>query len=77
MNLSLRATRLHLGRIHFSLVFSGLILFGLSACSALVADEEKLDEGRCNFHTDCQDGQRCQNTYCEDVYYPRRDIKPY
>lgn len=53
------------------------VFFACSACSGIFTDEDKLDEGRCNFHTDCKDGERCRNTYCEDVYYPRREIKPF
>lgn len=37
----------------------------------------KPDPGRCRVHADCPQGQECNDTRCEDLYYPRRKIKTY
>lgn len=47
----------------------------LVSCSAGEAD--KLPPGRCVISGDCPASETCRNTYCEDIYYPRKDIKPY
>jgi len=63
----------------FKIIFHLLLISVVfSACSVL---NEALDEGpepgRCSFHTDCLEGQKCHNTFCEDLYYPKRDIQTY
>ena len=50
------------------------ILLAMNACSA---EQPKLPEGRCVVPGDCPEGMTCRNTFCEDIYHPRREIKPY
>jgi len=47
----------------------------IAGCSA--AEEAKLPPGRCMVSGECPQGETCRNTYCEDIYFPRREIKPY
>lgn len=54
-----------------ALIASALLLSGCST------QEAKLKPGRCNYNSDCTEGFHCIDTYCEDIYFPRRDIKPY
>lgn len=58
-------------------LFAILLLFALNACSAIDADEPELKEGRCNYNSDCKEGFTCRDTYCEDIYHPRSEIKPF
>ena len=41
----------------------------LVSCAAI--EEDELGEGRCALNTDCKQGFRCAETFCEDIYYPR------
>ena len=52
-----------------------IAIAGLAGCGA--ATEAKLPPGRCMVSGECPQGEACRNTYCEDIYFPRRDIKPY
>jgi len=68
---------MEMNRNCYTYLLLGLFVFlglGLTACSAI---EPKPKEGRCAHHTDCPDGFQCKDTYCEDMYFPRREIKPY
>jgi len=56
-------------------LFFILIFCFLVSCSAI--EEDKLEEGRCAVNSDCKQGMECANTFCEDIYYPRRTIKTY
>lgn len=56
------------------LLFSSGFLLCLSGCAETA---ELLPKGRCRINDDCGEGQRCKATYCEDIYFPRKDIKPY
>ena len=53
------------------------ILIALSACSAIKTDEPALKEGRCRHNSDCKEGFTCRDTFCDDIHFPRADIKPY
>ena len=46
-----------------------LMCFFLVSCAAI--EEDDLEEGRCVLNTDCKQGYRCADTFCEDIYYPR------
>lgn len=46
----------------------------LSSCEY---EAPKLPPGRCNVNGDCPESFACRNTYCEDIYFPRKNIKPY
>ena len=52
-----------------------MVLVGLGGCSAEV--KPKLAKGRCEINENCQPGERCENTWCEDIYHPRKEIKNY
>lgn len=40
--------------------------------------ERKFPPGRCEVNEDCPNsGYRCADTWCEDIYHPRREIKNY
>ena len=56
------------------LCLCSLLCFCAAGCTAV---STKPKPGRCNHHTDCPDGFQCKDTYCEDMYFPRREIKPY
>ena len=48
--------------------FIFLILFFLVSCGpARIAP----GDGRCIENTDCPDGERCFDTFCDDIYYPK------
>lgn len=53
------------------IVFLLCLLF--NACAAL--EEPELADGRCNSTEDCKQGTECVNSFCEDLYFPRRLIK--
>ena len=38
---------------------------------------EKLAPGHCVQNADCRGTTRCVEERCEDIYYPRREIKNY
>jgi hypothetical protein len=52
-----------------------VIAFGLAACGQ--TEKPKPKPGRCSFNGDCPEGFHCRDTFCEDIYYPRDEIKPY
>lgn len=57
-----------------------IILFFIGLCVLLAGcaeTAELLPAGRCRLNEDCADGQSCRSSYCEDIYHPRKDIKPY
>lgn len=62
-----------------TVVFASLLLLSsfLSGCSLFSEERQKPPEGRCFTNTDCDEGFACRNTYCEDIYFPRRKMKPY
>ena len=49
-------------------------LLPLAGCAETA---ELLPAGRCRVNEDCPDGQTCRASYCEDIYHPRKEIKPY
>lgn len=51
----------------------------LSACAACSGELKKLPPGVCEQNPDCGEGERCNvdRSKCEDIYFPRREIKPY
>ena len=60
----------------FTLALLAAVAVGLLvACSA--GEQPKPPPGRCYGNSDCPEGFRCKETYCEDIYFPRKDIKPY
>jgi len=59
-----------------------LAVVGLLAVSACTYVPEPLPEGRCRVNKDCPQGTHCTAVgielgQCEDIYYPRRKIKPF
>lgn len=54
-----------------------LALFGAMSVFMLACSKEtpKPDPGRCITNMDCPKGQQCNDTRCEDLYFPRRLIK--
>lgn len=46
-----------------------------ASCSEVKAPRPP--EGRCEMNEDCSSGERCIETWCEDIYHPRREIKNY
>ncbi len=48
-------------------------LFNFTGCSTNELPE--LEPGRCRLSKDCPQGQECRNTRCQDLYYPRHEIK--
>lgn len=59
----------------FSSLFSFLVIAGTFAACEM--EQPKLPAGRCNVNSDCLEGEACRKTFCEDIYFPRKDIKPY
>jgi Cys-rich repeat protein len=64
-----------MNRITVSAVTMMIVSMMLGACSA--GEKQRPPEGRCFTNPDCPEGFRCKNTYCEDIYFPRNEIKPY
>jgi hypothetical protein len=56
-------------------LLSFVVVFCLVGCSA--APPKKLRPGRCVTNEDCKATLRCVDTFCEDIYHPRRKIKNY
>lgn len=52
------------------------VLTGAVGCSG---EAKKLPPGVCEQNGDCGEGERCnlERSKCEDIYFPRREIKPY
>ncbi len=59
----------------FALLTVVSLVLPLIGCSA--GEQPKPPPGRCYENSDCPEGFRCKETYCEDIYFPRKDIKPY
>lgn len=49
-----------------------ILVVSLQACAA-----KELEPGRCDYNSDCKEGEKCEETRCEDIYYPRHQIKPF
>lgn len=57
--------------------FLFLIALIVVTCLGCSESVQLLPQGRCRVNEDCSEGNACRNTYCEDIYHPRKDIKPY
>ena len=55
-----------------------VLVLGASGCSGS-SELRKLPPGVCEQSGDCLEGERCnlERNKCEDIYFPRREIKPY
>lgn len=59
------------------LLVSSLLVSTIFSYIGCAETAEFLPEGRCRINEDCPDGHTCRASYCEDIYFPRKDIKPY
>ena len=52
----------------------------LSSCAQNFDQHDRTDPHvfkSCLMNADCPNGERCEKGYCEDIYFPRKDIKNY
>lgn len=59
------------------LTLSMMLLITTATIGCGAGEAPKPPVGRCYENSDCPEGFRCKETYCEDMYFPRKDIKPY
>lgn len=64
-------------KLKYSSILAMTLCASLLSVGCGVAKEKKLPPGRCMVTSECPEGETCRNTYCEDIYFPRREIKPY
>lgn len=58
------------------IIFTFLVLItSLISCKTIT--EAKVAPGRCRINEDCTVGLACKNTFCEDIYYPTKQIQQY
>ena len=50
------------------------LMVSLASCSDTAP---KQPAGRCAATADCPQGYECKETFCEDIYFPRKEIKNY
>ncbi len=50
-------------------------------CASLLAacpgSEAELKPGHCYMNSDCPQGYNCEEGRCQDIYFPRKAIKPF
>ncbi len=55
-------------------LFACVLLLGFQGCPLY---KPKLDTGKCQVNEECSSGFACRNNRCEDIYYPKSEIRQF